>query len=237
MKKIFSESFKSYYRAVFDGLYDLEQRKSLLGLILRSEGIFPESDEYRSAFCAAFDVIESEGIDRSLSSARNFLLICSLDNTEDDNIILKCAAEELEKVLSENGIRNLELENISAVINKPPKNDSERLSRAFKQYSLGNVEGALEDLELLARIGSIRAVKLLGAICLEIGNKERAYYSFSLAESIYRSCLGWSVPTYVSSTLNGLRPSVFGERLDELDMQVENAIRFIMKHERQIGFV
>lgn len=237
MKKTFSQPFRSYYRAIANGLYDLAQRKALLGLILRSEGVNPGTEEYESAFNVVFDVIEREGLDEDINSACNVLLMCTLDGSGEDRELLKSALEELVAVVEKRGSYGVELEDWATVINRAPRNDDERLSRALRRYSVGSMEGALEDLDILARLGSIEAIKLLGVISIEALRDDVAYYSYSLMEHIYRDGLKWSVPQYIVDILAVLKGRVEGDRLEELDTQVIEALQFILKRERQIGFV
>ena len=213
--------FLEYFDATCGRYYTVEQRQRLLTLLLGSNGIYRESEEYRM-IADAIATIEAEDI-RSLTESRNYLLICDMIGLgEEVRLAASALVDVYHRMSDKKTHHNMRYLDWIILLKKAnPKTDEICMEIAYFEYANGNVDKAIKELGDLVNGGSVVAVHHLAFIYLDLGRYKESYYYFSLIKGIFEKQLEIPVADYIERGIATTRAGISKEEAGKIDTDMD----------------
>lgn len=234
------EIYAKYYETVIGRFYDIEQKERLLDLFLESAGIRAGSKEYNDIFNTVL-TLENAGVESSID-CKNLKLIYGMIGLCGD---LQCALNVLDSVYTKHetlersgdeGYKSF-LDWVIALRTTFPKTNQIRFELAYLEYSNGNVNESVSELDALVGSGMLEAVESLATIYYKEGNFEKALFYCLLLKEVCETELMLSVPKHLAERLEELITKVTESQLVTLKLEVKRMLPFMINKKNPIGFL
>ena len=237
MKNIHYELYTRYYAATVGRFYTALQKRKLLSLFARGFGIAPYSEEFRTVY-ETLKTVDEQGI-KDFNDSKNYQLICSILNSEDElfsaaSALARCYEDRIEKKAP---TYSCAIEWRASVCKSQGDPDCDMLEDAYIKYCCGHTKEALEVLCELSSEGSILALEHLAIINYENKSYEESLFNLLLLEKTIKEelCLeiGWWITALKSDLVEELSPDVVAKTL----ARVKKNARFVSETRAPIGFM